>query len=134
MKFESVLFIFCSVFNIVVGIIYGIITGGEPLGTTALVLTGTLCGLIGGYFWFISRRIDDRPEDRMDGEIFEGAGELGFFSPGSYWPFGMAFSAMITGVGLAFYFPWLIGVGVICILATVGGLLFEYYTGQNVAH
>ncbi|MEO6956961.1 MAG: cytochrome c oxidase subunit 4 [Antricoccus sp.] len=134
MKFESVLFIFCAVFNIVVGIIYGILTGGEPLGTTALVLTGVLCGLIGGYFWFISRRIDDRPEDRMDGEIFEGAGELGFFSPGSYWPFGMAFSAMITGVGLAFYFPWLIGVGVICILATVGGLLFEYYTGQNVAH
>ncbi len=30
--------------------------------------------------------MDARPEDRKDGEIAEGAGELGFFPPYSWWP------------------------------------------------
>ena len=40
------------------------------------------------------------PEDRPDGEIADGAGEIGFFSPGSYWPFGLALAAAIAGLGL----------------------------------
>ena len=58
----------------------------EVIGTTALILSGGLALIIGSYFWFVSRRIDPRPEDRLDADIAEGAGELGFFSPGSYWP------------------------------------------------
>ena len=58
----------------------------EVAGTAALVLSGGLLGISGSFFWFVSRRIDARPEDRNDAEIAEGAGELGFFSPGSYWP------------------------------------------------
>ena len=100
----------------------------EVAGTTALVLTGGLALIVGSYFWFISRRIDPRPEDRLDADIAEGAGELGFFSPGSYWPFGLAFSAMIAGLGLAFSEYWLLALGIIFVLFTVGGLLFEYYT------
>ncbi len=50
----------------------------------ALALSGLLCLMCGGYFWFVSRRIDLRPEDRDDAEIADGAGEIGFFSPGSY--------------------------------------------------
>ena len=49
--------------------------------------------MCGGYFWFVSRRIDLRPEDRDEAEIADGAGEIGFFSPGSYWPFGLALAA-----------------------------------------
>ncbi|MEV6971657.1 cytochrome c oxidase subunit 4, partial [Hamadaea sp. NPDC051192] len=60
------------------------------VGTTALIMSTLLCAMCGGYFWFVSRRIDLRPEDRDDAEIAEGAGEIGFFSPGSYWPFGIA--------------------------------------------
>ena len=30
--------------------------------------------------------MDPRPEDRKDGEIADGAGELGFFPPYSWWP------------------------------------------------
>ena len=54
--------------------------------------------MCGGFFWFVSRRIDPRPEDRQDAEIADGAGEIGFFSPGSYWPFGLALSAAVTGL------------------------------------
>ena len=100
----------------------------EVAGTTALVLTGGLALIVGSYFWFISRRIDPRPEDRLDADIAEGAGELGFFSPGSYWPVGLAFGAMIAGLGLAFSEYWLLGLGIIGVLFTAGGLLFEYYT------
>ncbi|MBV9594553.1 MAG: cytochrome c oxidase subunit 4, partial [Actinobacteria bacterium] len=83
----------------------------------------------GSFFWFVSRRIDARPEDRNDAEIAEGAGDFGFFSPGSYWPFGIAGAAAIAGAGLAFVQVWLLLVGVGLILAAVGGLLFEYYVG-----
>jgi len=100
----------------------------EVAGTTALVLTGGFGLIVGSYFWFVSRRIDPRPEDRLEADIAEGAGELGFFSPGSYWPVTLAFAAMIAGLGLAFSQYWLLALGVAAVLFAVGGLLFEYYT------
>ena len=100
----------------------------EVAGTTALVLSGAFALIVGSYFWFVSRRIDARPEDRLDADIAEGAGELGFFSPGSYWPIGIAFAAMVAGLGLAFSEYWLLAIGIIGVLFAAGGLLFEYYT------
>ena len=100
----------------------------EVAGTTALVLTGGLALIVGSYFWFISRRIDPRPEDRLDADIAEGAGELGFFSPGSYWPVGLALAAAIGGLGLAFSEYWILALGLIGVLIAAGGMLFEYYT------
>jgi len=83
----------------------------------------------------VSRRIDPRPEDRADGEIAEAAGELGFFSPGSYWPIAIAGAATVTGFGLAYFQLWLVLVGVVLVLITVSGLLFEYYIGaKRVPH
>src|SRR4051812_33735562 len=106
----------------------------EPIGTTALVLSGGLTGLIGGVFWFVSRRIDAPPEDRQDADIARGAGELGFFSPASYWPFALALSAASMGLALAFWYSWMIIIAGIALLVTIGGLLFEYYVGQNASH
>jgi hypothetical protein len=100
----------------------------EVAGTTALVLTGGLALIVASYFSFIARRIDPRPEDRLDADIAEGAGELGFFSPGSYWPFTIAAAAFLAGMGLAFGEWWLTAVGLVGVLFSVGGLLFEYYT------
>ena len=61
----------------------------------------------------------------------DGAGELGFFSPASYWPFGLALSAAAMGLALAFWYSWLIIIAAVALLVTIGGLLFEYYVGQN---
>jgi hypothetical protein len=105
--------------------------GGEWIGTTALILSGLLCGMITLSLWIVSRRIDPRPEDRGDADMAEGAGEVGFFSPGSYWPFGAAACALLTAVGLVYWEPWLIGLGLIAVLFTAGGFLFEYYTGSR---
>ena len=104
MKVEALIFNIIAVFCVVAAAVYGF-WAQEPIGTTALVLSGGLTGLIGGFFWFVSRRIDARPEDRKDADIADGAGELGFFSPGSYWPFALALSAALMGLALAFFYP-----------------------------
>lgn len=130
MKVEALIFNLITAFCIVAAIVYGI-WSREPIGTTALALSGGLTGLIGGFFWFVSRRIDPRPEDRKDADIAEGAGELGFFPPASYWPFALALSAGLMGLALAFWYMWLVAIAAFAILITVGGLLFEFYVGQN---
>ena len=134
MKVEARVFLAIAVFLWVIAIAYGIWTDKtdghvEPAGLAALILSGGLLGIAGSFFWFVSRRIDPRPEDRPEAEIAEGAGELGFFSPGSYWPFALALAATIIGTGLAFMQIWLVFVGVIGLLGSIGGLLFEYYVG-----
>lgn len=130
MKVEALIFNIIGVFCFAMAAVYGWFSR-EPIGTTALVLSGGLTFLIGGFFWFVSRRIDARPEDRKDADMADGAGELGFFSPSSYWPFAVAFSAALMGLALAFFYTWLILIALAALLITVGGLLFEYYVGQN---
>jgi len=103
----------------------------EWVGVIALALSGLLTLMCGGYFWFVARRIDLRPEDRDDAEIVEGAGEIGFFSPGSCWPVGLAGAALMAGVGLVYLQWWLIALGLLAVLAAAAGLLFEYYTGAR---
>jgi putative Mn2+ efflux pump MntP len=129
-KVEAAIFNIVAVACLVAGIVYGV-WAKEPIGTTALILSFALTGLIGGFFLFISRRIDARPEDRKDAEIADGAGELGFFSPSSYWPFAIGLSAALMGLALAFWYVWMVIIAGIALLITIGGLLFEYYVGQN---
>jgi len=56
---------------------------------------------------------------------------MGFFSPGSYWPVGMALSASVLGFALAFDQWWMVAVGIALILGTVAGLVFEYHIGPK---
>ena len=136
MKIEARIFLWIAIFCFVAAAVYGWWTERdfgrvEVAGTAALVLSGGLLGIGGSFFWFVSRRIEPRPEDRNDAEIAEGAGELGFFSPGSYWPIGIALAGTVAGVGMAVFQVWLFVVGIVLILFTSGGLLFEYYVGNR---
>ncbi|MGW6379574.1 cytochrome c oxidase subunit 4 [Rhodococcus sp. NPDC055112] len=136
MKIEAKLFEILTVFFILVAIVYGVFTaasrtGVEWAGLTAIVLSAGLTLIVGTYFRFVARRLDTRPEDYDDAEISDGAGDLGFFSPGSFWPILLAFAAAFTAVALAFFQPWLIVVGVALILATAVGLVFEYHVGPE---
>jgi hypothetical protein len=136
MKSEWRLFGLITAFCFLVAVIYAWWTnnqtnGVEWVGTVGLVLTGLLTLMCAGFFLVVSRRIEPRPEDRPDAEIDEGAGDLGFFSPGSYWPFGLAASAFVAALGLVYMQIWLIVVGAIAIILATGGLLFEYYTGSR---
>ena len=140
MRSEWRLFGIISAFLFVAAAVYAFWTqGSDPLhhvewvGTVALILSGLLCTMCFGYFAFVASRIDPRPEDREDAEIADGAGEVGFFSPGSYWPFGLALAALVAGFGLAYWQVWLLAVGMVAVLVSTGGLLFEYYTGARRA-
>jgi hypothetical protein len=133
-KIEARTFLYIAVFCWLIAIAYAIWTDMaqgriEVAGFAALLLSGGLLGISGSFFWFVSRRIDARPEDRDDAEIAEGAGDLGFFPPGSYWPFGLALAALTAGLGLAFVQAWLMAVGAAAILFMTGGLVFEFYLG-----
>jgi hypothetical protein len=135
-KTEYKIFLGGAAFLFGAATVYGLWTRGQTghlewIGVVALILSGLLCSMCGGFFWFVARRIDLRPEDRADGEIAEGAGEIGFFSPGSYWPFGLASAVAITGLGLVFWMWWLIAAGLIMVIFGACGLLFEYYSGTR---
>jgi hypothetical protein len=136
LKTEYKIFAGVAAFLFGAAAVYGSYTYGEIgqlewIGFVALILSGLLCSMCGGFFWFVARRIDLRPEDREDGEIAEGAGEVGFFSPGSYWPFGLALFAAIAGLGLVFWMWWLVALGMIMVVFAACGLLFEYYSGTR---
>ncbi|MGN2640409.1 cytochrome c oxidase subunit 4 [Nocardia takedensis] len=136
MRIEARIFELLTVFFIIVAVVYGFFTGQsrtgvEWAGTTAIVLTAGLSLIIGTYFRFVARRLDLRPEDYEDAEIVDGAGDLGFFSPGSFWPILLAGAAAVTALGLAFFQFWLIGIGVVLVLAAAAGLVFEYYLGPE---
>jgi hypothetical protein len=136
LKTEYKIFAGVAAFLFAAAALYGFWTKGETgqlewIGVVALIISGLLCSMCGGFFWFVARRIDLRPEDREDGEIAEGAGEIGFFSPGSYWPFGIALAAAIAGLGLVFLMWWLIGLGLVMVIFAACGMLFEYYSGTR---
>lgn len=64
--------------------------------------------------------------------IADGAGELGFFSPHSWWPILIALSFSVAAVGAALWLPkWLIAAGIVMVLGAVSGLVFEYYVGPE---
>jgi Cytochrome c oxidase subunit IV len=131
MRVEARIFEIITAFFFLSAAVYGLWSVGEPVGTVALILTGGLTLIIGTYFRFVSRRVRIRPEDNADAEISDGAGELGFFSPGSYWPFAMALSASVLGLAFAFDQWWLVAMGVVVVLITVAGLVFEYHVGPK---
>ena len=130
MKVEAWIFAITTAFFVVVSPAYWLIAG-DWTGTSALVMTTLLVAMVTLYLGFHAAKMDARPEDRKDAEIADGAGELGFFSPASYWPFALALSAASMGLALAFWYSWLIVIAGVALLITIGGLLFEYYVGQN---
>jgi hypothetical protein len=129
-RVEGWLFAAGFFFFSVAAVIYGLLAE-EPVGTVALAFTAGLAFLVGYYLLFTARRIDSRPEDRQDADIAEGAGELGFYSPHSWWPLPVAFFAAVAFAGVAFGW-WLFIIGAVGALLSTVGLVFEYYRGDVV--
>ena len=133
MKTSWLLFIGLSIFYAVMTVIYWQL-GGEPVGVTAIALSGGLALIIGFYLWFTARRLGNvLPEDNLQGEIADSAGELGFYSPHSWWPLPVALSACTLGLGLIIGW-WLVLIGVGSLLISVLGLVLQYERPSNTAH
>jgi hypothetical protein len=127
-KLEGFLFAGGAAFYAVVAVVYWFITE-EVVGATALALTGGLAFLVGFYVLFTSRRVGIRPQDDKNAEIEDAEPDYGFFSPHSWWPIAVAFATMITVFGLVFA-VWLLVLGVVLLLLTLIGFVFEYYVGE----
>jgi uncharacterized membrane protein len=128
MKVEGWLFLGCGVFLAGGDVVYWY-TSYEVTGTTALALAVGLCLLTGFYLLFTGRRLPKRPEDDLSGDIEQGTGELGFFSPHSWWPLFLGLSAGLAAVGFAVGW-WLFLLGACFTVLSAIGFVFEYYRGD----
>jgi protein-S-isoprenylcysteine O-methyltransferase Ste14 len=127
MKFEGSLFVGCAIFFGCADIVYWYFSK-DPTGTVALALAVGLAFLTGFYLLFTGRRLPERPEDNPDAEIEEGTGELGFFSPHSWWPLYVGMACALAAFGVAVGW-WLFLIGLLAIFLTTIGFVFEYYRG-----
>ncbi|MBG6190156.1 hypothetical protein IWX64_001092 [Arthrobacter sp. CAN_A212] len=131
MKVETGLFFWGAPFFVLVGVVYGYLTGWtEYVGFLGILLVGGLAGMIGFYLGFTGRRIGMRPEDRLDAEIHEGSGEQGHFSPWSWWPLVLGLSAATGFLGLAAGF-WILYISLGMVVIALVGWVFEYSRGDH---
>jgi len=130
MKAEAMIFGIFAVFCFLVAPAYWFISQ-DPTGTSALVMTFLLGALVTFYLGFHASRMEPRPEDRQDAEIADGAGELGFFPPHSWWPMWAALTLALIVFGAAMAAWWLVIAGVGLTGLTVCGWVYEYYVGEH---
>jgi Cytochrome c oxidase subunit IV len=128
MRVEGWLFLGCAIFFGVADIFYWNLSH-DPTGGTALALAVGLAFLTGFYVLFTGRRLPQRPEDDPEGDIDQGTGELGFFSPHSWWPLFVGLAGALAAVGVAIGW-WLFLIGALCLILSVIGFVFEYYRGH----
>jgi hypothetical protein len=129
MRIEAWIFLALTIFFGLAAVLYGVFTKfQEVAGFVCLCLTFGLSLIIGTFLLFSARRLEQaRPEDDEDADVADGAGDLGFFSPGSYWPFMMALAAAFTAVATAFLLVWLMIITIGFLMIAICGLIFEYH-------
>jgi hypothetical protein len=129
MKAEAWIFAICTVFFVLVSPAYWLVTS-DWTGTSALVMTTLLTLMVTIYLGFHANNMEPRPEDRKDAEIADGAGELGFFPPYSWWPLwcGACLAVMVLGVVMGW---WLFIIGAVLGAVALSGWIFEYYRGVH---
>jgi hypothetical protein len=102
----------------------------EPIGTAAMGLTMVLSVFIAYYLYSGHRRTAMLPEDNLEGNISDESGEVGFFSPWSWWPLILGASAAFAFLALAVGW-WLFYISVPFVLVGVIGFVYEYSRGQH---
>lgn len=144
MKIESLFLIFLGAFFGIVGLVYWFWSYED--GGGLMLLGVTLLGFVPGlYYFFWHRRfhghkyfvigkikaVGDRPEDREDAELADGAGTIESFPGSSIWPFVMGLGALM--LVLAFVFGvWLAFIAIPLVLTALTGVTAESRRGGNV--
>ena len=132
MKANWKLFSGLAVFYAIMAFVYYWV-GGETVGITGMILAACLAAMVGFYVWFTQKRIGfDIPSDDLDGEIADDAGELGFYSPHSWWPLPVALSATAMSVGLLIGW-WLVLIALGVLVISIIGMVTEYEKPVNSA-
>ena len=144
MRVEALFLLFIGFFFGVIGLIYWF--RGYDDGGGMMLLGATLLGFLPGlYYFFWHRRFHghkyfywgnihapgERPEDREDATMAEGAGNIDSFPGSSIWPFVLGMGAFLTVLALVFG-VWLMFVGVPLILTALTGVTAESRRGGAV--
>ena len=125
MKVSWQLFISLALFYVLMTVIYWQV-GGEPVGIAGMLLAAALAGMVGFYVWFTQRRIGQiLPEDNLTALISDGAGELGFYSPHSWWPLPVALSMCALTLSLIIGW-WLTVISLGALVISIIGMVTEY--------
>ena len=101
MRVEALVLLGVAIFFGIVGAVYWF-TSYEDGGTMMLVGTCLLGLLPGSYYLWWHRRMGDRPEDRNDATIEDGAGQVATFPNSSIWPFVLGMGAFMLVLAFAF--------------------------------
>ena len=144
MKVSAVFLLFLGAFFGIVGLVYWFWSYED--GGGMMLLGVTLLGFLPGlYYFFWHRRFHghkyffwgkipaagDRPSDREDAEMADGAGVIDAFPGSSIWPFVLGMGAFTTVLALIFGI-WLAFIGVPLILTALAGVTAESRRGGNV--
>jgi hypothetical protein len=133
MKTSWILFVGLAIFYAILTVVYWQL-GGEAVGITAIALSAGLALIVGFYLWFTDRRLGNLlPEDNQQGEIADSAGEIGFFSPHSWWPLPVALSASALALGLIIGW-WLVLLALGALIVSIMGMVLEYERPTTSAH
>ncbi|MEX5302713.1 cytochrome c oxidase subunit 4 [Kocuria sabuli] len=132
MKLSINLFLLLGVFCFIAATVYGFLTRFQELvGFPGLLGVGAMSFMLAVYLWLVDRNTGGvLPEDKLDGEIVESAGEYGHFSPWSWWP-------LLLGVGCALAFIsmaidwWILMLAAPVALMGLVGLIFEHSRGEH---
>jgi uncharacterized membrane protein YoaK (UPF0700 family) len=129
MKVEAWTFGLVGIFVVAVTPVYWFMSE-DWAGTSALVMTFLLLALVAFFLLVVTKQIPRRPEDRKDAEIADGAGEVGFYPPYSWWPLycAGALSVIVLGVVFGWY---LVIIGASLGVITLLGWTYEYYRGYH---
>ncbi len=101
----------------------------EWVGTVGLVFSVFMAIMVAFYVHRVHRaQGGELPEDVLTSDIDDGDPELGEFSPWSWWPLVLAFSASLAMIGLAVG-TWLLPIGFGVFLVAIVGWVYEYYRG-----
>ncbi len=128
-----------AVFSFVVAVVYtvwailfysgDIVTRIEWVGSIALLFMAFMSALIAFYVQRVHKaQGGELPEDILTADIDDGDPEMGEFSPWSWWPIVLAFSAAIAMIGLAVG-TWLMPIGLAIFVVAIVGWVYEYYRG-----
>ncbi len=130
LRVEMWTFIAGIAFFLPVSLIYGIWSDWEAVGTVALFLLVGLYGLTGFYLMLTGRRVDPRPEDNPTSDVQDHAGEIGVFSPHSWWPLVLGVGATLAFAGVAIGW-WLFGIGLAVVALGLVGQVLEFSRGTH---
>jgi len=144
MRVEAIILLFLGVFFGIVGLVYWFWSYED--GGGMMLLGVTLLGFLPGlyyffwhqrfhgrkyFFWGKIPAVGDRPSDREDAEMADGAGVIDTFPGSSIWPFVLGMGAFVTVLALVFG-VWLAFIGVPLILTALTGVTAESRRGGNV--